>query len=81
MFDDISIIVIALCGIVAAEEDTGGSGDEKRDRAMVKIMEAIETEGGIYVTNKYVLKGLNFLLPLLIKYIVGRFNKSGFFVK
>ena len=81
MFEDIFKIVAALISIVIGTEADGGTGDEKRQKAIDQIMHAIKAEGGIYVTNKYVLQVLEFSLPLLIKFIVVRLNASGFFVK
>lgn len=81
MFDDVFKIVTALIAIVIGSEADGGSGKDKQDRAIAQIMSAIKSEGGIHVTNKWVLQGLDFALPLLIKYIVARLNASGFFAK
>lgn len=81
MFDDIFKIVTALIGVCTGVEAEGGSSDEKQARAIAQIMVAIKGEGGIHVTNKWVLQGLDFLLPLLIKYVVARLNASGFFAK
>jgi hypothetical protein len=81
MFDDIFKIVTALIGICIGTEADGGTNEEKQKKAILQIMAAIKGEGGIHVTNKWVLQGLDFLLPLIIKYIVVRLNASGFFAK
>lgn len=81
MFEDIFKIIAALIAIVIGNEADGGTGEEKKQKAIDQIMSAIKSEGGIYVSNKSVIQVLEFSLPLLIKFIVARLNAAGFFSK
>lgn len=76
------MMLFVICFTYALQSEmTSLDGKEKEAKAMAEIMKEIEDADGIQVTNKYVLMGLRFIIPMGLKYAVYMMNKTGFFEK
>ncbi len=81
MLDDVMKITGALWELVISEEMAGGSGEDKKKRAVDKILAAVKSEGGIEIKSKWILYFLPGLVSALVELIVYQANKYGLFVK
>ena len=81
MFSEIGAILMAIIMYVFKNEIGGVSGPEKRKQVVDKILKEITDEGGIHITNKWVLKAVDHLVPAIVDYVVRQMNKFGFFDK
>lgn len=81
VFEEIAKIGVVAAGYAVEQENGGAEAQIKRQRVIDTVKKEVRDEGGIYVTNKWVLMGLDFLTPLIVDYVVGQLNKVGFFAK
>ena len=81
MWNEIMVILMALVGLIFNAEVEGNNSEAKQKMVINDIVKEIEDPGGIEVKNKYVLVGIKFALPYMVKFIVYQFNRLGVFTK
>lgn len=79
MWDEIMKIFMAVIAAVFNSETTGKPGDEKYAEAKAEILKEVKDPGGIHVTNRWVLAGLDVLIPAFITFVVWQINRLGLF--
>lgn len=85
MFAIIAEIIACFMGIAGAvaksEVGDQSEGEAKKQEAVAILQHELTDEGGITISNKYVLKALPMVLPFLIDVVVYLANRTGFFKK
>lgn len=79
---EVIAIFMGLAGAVAKSEiGDHAAGAAKKEEAIATIHKELTDEGGITLSNKYVIKALPSVLPFLVDVVVYLANRSGFFSK
>lgn len=79
MWEEIMKIIVVIIGAVFNAEVLEKPGSEKYAAAKNEVMKEVKDPGGIHVTNKWVLMGLDYIIPPILNFIVWKINKLGLF--
>lgn len=79
MWEEIMKIIMVVIAAVFNAETEQKPGPEKYKTAKNEILKEVQDPGGIHVTNKWVIAGLDYLIPAAINFVVWQINKLGLF--